>query len=197
MKAYSGFKSEAPAASLPPLPAGAYVGVIKDVRLEGDEPDQTLVLRLEVTEGEHAGYYTKRYQNDVQSSRDYTPRYKGVFRLRVPNPDNPNAAHPEWDVRSFNNAVWAIEESNAGYHWDWNEAGLKGRAVGFSVRDASFNGIPFTEIGRLEAVSYVREGKVKPMKPRPDTGSSNGASVPASPTVPGGFTPADDEELPF
>ena len=88
MKAYSGFKSEAPATSFPQLPAGAYVGVIKDVRLEGAEPDQTLVLCLEVMEGEHAGYYTKRYQHDVNSNSDYTPRYKGVLRLRVPNPDN-------------------------------------------------------------------------------------------------------------
>lgn len=197
MKAYSGFKSEAPATSFPQLPAGAYVGVIKDVRLEGAEPDQTLVLRLEVTEGEHANYYTRRYQNDLETSRDYTPRYKGVLRLRVPNPDNPKSAHPQWDVRAFNNAVWAIEESNTGYHWDWNEAGLKGRAVGFSVRDASYKNNPYTEIGRLEAVSYVREGKVKPMKPRLDSGYASGASGSASGTRPGGFTQVDTDDLPF
>ena len=195
MKAYSGFKSEPKAQSYPMLPAGAYVATIKDVRIDGTEPDQQLLIRVEITEGEYAGYYTKRYNNDLNGGSDYEVKYKGVYRLRIPNPDNPHTQHPEWDVRAFNNAIWAIEQSNPGYHWDWNESGLKGRAVGINVREGTYNGNPYTSIGRLEVVSAVRDGRVKPMKPRPDAGF--GASVTTGNAVPSaGFTPVE-EDLPF
>ena len=52
MKQFEGFKSEARAERYPMLPAGAYVCGIKNVKIEGQEPDQQLVLRLEIVEGE-------------------------------------------------------------------------------------------------------------------------------------------------
>ena len=51
MKAYEGFKSEKSGNSFPMLPVGAYVCEIKNVKLDGAEPDQQLVLRLEIIEG--------------------------------------------------------------------------------------------------------------------------------------------------
>ena len=193
MKSFDGFKPEAPVQSMPMLPAGAYAAVIMDVRLEGEDPDLTLVLRLDITEGEWAGYYARRYQQDDDRFRGggrYEPKYKGVFRLRVPNPDNPKSQHPEWDLRAFNSAIWAVEQSNPGYRWDWNEAGLKGRRVGMNVREAVYRDCTYSEIGRLEDINAVRAGKVNPMRPRV---SAPSVSAPA----PAGFTPAEDEELTF
>ena len=190
MKSFDGFKSEAPAAAFPMLPAGAYVAAIKDVRLDGAEPDQSLMLRLEIIEGEWAGYYTRRFQHDAERSSgnpSYDPKYKGVYRLRIPNAANPNARHLDWDVRAFNNAIWAVEQSNEGYHWDWKEENLRNKTVGINVREGTYNGSPFTRIGRLESAEAVRAGRVRPMKPLPDV------------TTPGtqpGFTLVD-EEIPF
>ena len=82
MKAFEGFKSEAPRMSFPMLPAGAYAGVIRDIRIDGNEPNQSLVFCLEVTEGEYAGYYAKRYQHDAERARangDFTAKYKKAF----------------------------------------------------------------------------------------------------------------------
>ena len=200
MKAFEGFKSEAPRTSFPMLPAGAYAGVIRDIRIDGSEPDQNLVLCLEVTEGEWAGYYMNRYKHDAERAKsggEYAAKYKGSFRLRIPNPANTYAQHPEWDIRSFNNAMWAVEQSNPGYHWDWKEAGLKGKQVGFSVRESSYQGNVFTEIGRLEDINAVRAGKVKPMKPREERNA--GVSVTAAATVPASaaFTQVEVDDLPF
>ena len=192
MKQFEGFKSEARAERYPMLPAGAYVCGIKNVKIEGQEPDQQLILRLEIVEGEYTGYYTKRYENDSQNTSGlYSAKYKGDYKLQIPNPNNLKRQHPEWDVKTFNNAMYCIEASNPGYHWNWNEAGLKGKMVGINVREGVYNGNPYTQIGRLETVDDVRGGKVKPMKPKEDT-------APAVQAVdPSGFAPVEVDELPF
>jgi len=193
MKPIEGFKSEAPTTAYPMLPKGLYKAGIKAVKIDGAEPDQRLVIRLEIIEGEYAGYYTKRYQNDSQnSSGRYDVRYKGDFSLRIPNQANPKSQHFDWDLRSFNGNIWAIEDSNPGYHWDWNEQGLVGKTVGINVRQGSFNGTPYTTIGRLESTQFMDAGKCKvmaDMKPRV-SGTAAEATVPAGMMV-------VDEEVPF
>ena len=53
MAKIKGFKSEAPAKGFPMLPKGAYVAGIKNVKIEGEAPDQQIVFRVDVIEGEH------------------------------------------------------------------------------------------------------------------------------------------------
>lgn len=195
MKQYNGFKSEASGSAMPQLPAGAYVAGIKNVKIEGTEPDQQLILRLDIIEGEWAGYYTKRYNRDSQGGGRYEPKYKGDFRVQIPNDDNTRREHPEWDVRAFNNLVFCVENSNPGYKWDWDEKKLKGKTIGINVRDAVYNGNAYTQIGRLEVADDVRKGLVKPMKPKSD-GSALPQTAPEA-ADPRGFTPVETEELPF
>ena len=97
-----------------------------------------------------------------------------------------------WDNRAFGNAIWAIEQSNPGYHWDWNEQGLKGKAVGINVRGGTYNGKPYTSIGRLESVQAIRDGSAKVMadaKPRGDAQTAG--------NMDGGAIVVTDDELPF
>lgn len=195
MKQFEGFKSEAPAKKFPTLPAGTYVAAIKNVKIDGQEPDQQLVLRLEIIEGEWAGYYTKRYDHDRNNAgfnQNYEAKYKGDLRIQIPNPDNGRRAHPEWDIRTFNNAIYSIEQSNPGYKWDWNEAGLKGKTVGINVREGSYNGNVFTQIGRLEVADDVRKGIVETMRPKAPSGQ---AVVAADEQT--GFVGVETDELPF
>ena len=196
MKAFEGFKSEkSGAAGFGQLPTGAYVGKITSVKVEGQEPDQTLAIAVDVTEGEHAGYFSLRLKHDQEnSSGKYEVKYKGVYRLRIPNAANTKAMYPESDLKRFNDAIWRIEASNPGYHWDWNEKGLVGRAVGFSMQEDEYNGNTFTRIGRFEVVDDVRAGSVPMMKPRKPR--NNTAAVTTSSAVPAGFTQVE-EELPF
>ena len=77
MKSTSDFKSERTAGSYPMLPKGLYAATIKAVKVEDDGPDQRLTLRLEITEGEYAGYYTKRYNADKDRGGQYEVKYKG------------------------------------------------------------------------------------------------------------------------
>lgn len=192
MKSTSEFKSErAAGGSYPMLPKGLYIAQIKAVKVEEEGPDQRLTLRLDITEGEHAGYYTKRYTADQERGGQFEVKYKGDLVLYAVNKKNTNRKWPDSDIRSFNGAIWAIEQSNPGYHWNWDEQSLKGKAVGINVRQGTYNGNPYTTIGRLESIPEIREGKAKVMndsKPR-------GSAAPAE-EASNGFVQVD-EEVPF
>ena len=197
MAKIEGFKSEAPRAAFPMLPAGTYVAGIKNVKIDGSGHDQQIVLRLDIIEGEHTGYYTKRYDHDSKAGGNYEVRYKGDFRIQIPDPANTKRQHPEWDLRTLNNSIWAIEQSNPGYKFDGDTEHVgefKGKVVGINVREATYNGNRFTQIGKLEVAEDVRKGIVQTMKPRTD-GSVLPAEAPAA--DPSGFTPVEVEELPF
>lgn len=192
MKPITGFKAEAPKTGIAMLPKGLYVAEIKNVRIEGEAPDQRIVIRLDITEGEYAGYYTKRYNAESGGNSKYEVRYKGDYKLQIPDQENPKRQHYDWDYKTFSGAIWAIEDSNDGYHWDWNEQGLKGKTVGINVRQGEYNGSPFTRIGRLESVKMMAAGKCKVMPDEKPRQSAETAAAPGGPS----YTVVD-EEIPF
>lgn len=194
MKAFDGFKSEASGKAYEQLPAGPYVASVKAVKIEGHEPDQTLILRLDISEGEYEGYYTKRYIHDTKNEKaKYPAKYKGDFRIRIPNPENKKAMYPESDLKRFNDAIYRLEQSNPGYHWDWDENGLKGLTVGVSVRQGTYNGSGYTKIARLEIADDVRKGLVKTMLPM--AARSDAYEPPVDQQT--GFAVVNTDDVPF
>ena len=193
MKPINGFKSEAISKKPKMLPAGPYVARIKAVKIDGQEPDQQLILRVDVCEGEYMDYFMNRYKSDKENSR-YEPRYKGDFKIRIPNENNTKAQYPESDLKRFNDAIYRIEKSNEGYHWDWNEQGLVGKIIGINMQESECNGFPFTKIARLEIAEDVRRGIVATMKPKLPTGDAYD-----TPQIDqqSGFTAVETDELPF
>lgn len=191
MKAFNGFKSEAQNNKPRMLPPGPYVAKIIAVKIDGKEPDQTLVLRVDICEGPFANYFVDRYNREKESGK-YEPRYKGDFKLRIPNENNTKALYPETDIRRFNDAIFRIEKSNEGYHWDWDEQGLAGKIIGINMQLGEFNGSPYTRIGRLEIADDVRKGIVGEMKPREPRGDG-----PAQTDQQSGMARVDDPELPW
>jgi hypothetical protein len=193
MRAYSGFKSEASSSKPKMLPAGPYVAKIKGVKIEGREPDQTLILRVDVCEGPYTNYFFNRYTEESKSSR-YDVKYKGDYKLRIPNDENTKALYPESDIKRFNDAIFRIEKSNEGYHWDWNEQGLKGLTVGINMQEDEYNGYKYTKIGKLEIADDVRAGIVKPMEPKEKRGDADDS---AHIDQQSGFVAVETDELPF
>jgi hypothetical protein len=193
MKAFNGFKAEANTKKTGPLPAGAYVAKIKGVKIEGNEPDQQLVLRVDVCEGPYTDYFLNRYKREKENSR-YEPRYKGDYKLRIPNEANTKAMYPESDLRRFNDAIFRIEQSNEGYTWDWDEKGLVGKVVGINMQASEYNGYEFTKIGRLEIAGDVRKGIVQAMQPKAPKGDAYDTPQIDQQT---GFTAVETDELPF
>ena len=69
---------------------------------------------------------------------------------------------------------------------------LKGKTVGINVREGSYNGNVFTQIGRLEVADDVRKGIVETMRPKAPSGQ---AVVAADEQT--GFVGVETDELPF
>ena len=202
MAKIKGFKSEAPVKGFPMLPKGAYVAGIKNVKIDGEAPDQQIVFRVDIIEGEQAGYFTKRYNHDKENAQQYDAKYKGDYKVQIPNANNAKREHIEWDLKKLNNTVWAIEQSNPGFRWDGDTDTIgqfKGKTVGINMQYGTFNGIGFTKIGAFCVAEDARNGIVPPMKDLPDrmSGDNTRASAPAA--DPSGFTPVevDTDELPF
>ena len=195
---FEGMKAEERKQGYPMLPAGGYVAKITNVKIDGQAPDQSLVLRVDVIEGEQAGYFMKRYNHDKEGSGKYPARYKGDYYLRIPNRNNTKALYPESDIKRFNGALWAIESSNPGYHFSGNEKELIGKIVGINMQEGTYNDAPYTVIGQLEKADDVREGKVKLMRPRKPRGDQQAVEPAAASMDPSGFTPVEvGDSLPF
>lgn len=163
---YQGFEAKKSSAFVQLPPPGAYIGEIQDAREDEsyDKSRKIIVLMLEITEGEYKGQYHKVY--DEQKGQFENVKYRGVLRLTPPvDGDEP------WVRRKFEGNLWCVEASNPGYQWDWNEKGLKGKKVGFSVRTNYYTGRDgkdkeTTEIAQLEWIEDVQKGNIKPLNPR-------------------------------
>lgn len=175
--------------------AGVYNGKIVAARVE-DTPwgGQRLILAVDITEGEYAGRYNEIFEWEKKNS-NYQARWKGTFRQNIPTGDG--SEKDDWTQTSLEGTVWAIEESNPGYKFDWDEKSLVGKQVGLNIRNKewSFNDMTgwTTEVGRLESLKEIAAGHVKVMKDK--ALSTNPVTAPADAQA--GFTAVETSELPF
>lgn len=126
MKKLDGYEqAEARTGEYEQLPVGGYVCKILQVKAEEPEPDAgksyDVLLRIgfDIVEGEHAGYFKRQFERKVAL--------------------NPNAKWPGMYYQTakggeaagyFKGFITAIEQSNPGYKWDWDERKLKGKLFG-------------------------------------------------------------------
>lgn len=202
MKVFNDAKAEIIKSNMmAPLPVGAYVAKILDAKEEtrtfsnGNSVTE-LVFRLDVAEGEFAGYYKKAY--DAQSGSQYGQKWKGIYRLREPQDADKGTDRYKWSMRDLGNFIGCIQDSNPGYKWNWDEKTLKGKVIGICVREFEWetdNGCGVsTEICALRTADDVRNGAVKPFKIRKLKNNTASVSVAAPAPVP---VEIPDEEIPF
>lgn len=178
------------------LPAGNYICKVMGVDYQnatGKATNDTIVISLDIEEGDFKGFYTDQYK----SSTDENKKWKGNYRLKVPNDDG-----TEDDAKMqnrFKTVITAFEESNPGFHWAWNEQDLKGKLFGGLFRDKEWelngnNGF-WTECFGIASVAAVRSGKLPVAEPKylkkpAGTSASNSTEFM---NIPSGI----DDELPF
>lgn len=172
------------------LPIGGYVLKILGVKVEDYSWGQVLVLRHDIAEGEHVGFFKKNY--DAQESNQ---KWKGTFRINLPKDDG--SEMDQWNVRRLKAAMIAIEKSNDGYVWNWDENSLVGKFVGglFGNKEYEYNGSRgfYTECRTLCSTERIRSGNFTIPKDKmlENKTSSNDMAIPA------GFFAVDDEDIPF
>lgn len=214
MKKFGGFDEAKKAAAIRPgekLPAGAYVCKILGVKYEegAEGRSDMIVMQFDISEGEYEGFFKKQYDADDRDDK----KYKGQTRIYVPTDDG--SEKDGWTKRSFAGWINALEQSNNGYVWDWNEKKWKGKTLGivFGETGALIEGrsVVFTEARFGVSADEVREGKAPAAKFKARSGfdpntvgqSRNGSGnsdKSASDIVNDGFmavSDAEDTELPF
>ena len=177
------------------LPKGGYVLVIKAAQLMQNSMGEYIKVSADVYEGEYAQFFTREYK--AQQSED--KKWHCNYLLNVPKDDG--SEQDGWTKRKFKTFTEALEDSNEGYHFDWDERKFKGLLIGglfnereYEVRDGSVR--KATNWGGVCAVSKIREGNYKLPA---DKLLNKGYSV-AAPASSDGFMSipdGDDEELPF
>lgn len=140
------------------LPAGGYICKIINVKEQMSKAgNEMLVLAFDIAEGEFANYYRETFDRSASEDK----KWRGNFYIMVPPED---AATKNWQLRRFKTIISKIEESNPGYHFDWEHpekmAGLK---IGMLFNEQEYvatNGANrFTTRPKyLELVETIRSG---------------------------------------
>ena len=157
IKQYNGAKA-AKFTNREPLPRGGYVLKIVGAKTEDYDWGQVLVLAVDVSEGEYKGFFDKDFKNNTNEDR----KWRGTYRINVPNESN------QWfesQKRTFDNLIACLQESNDGYHFDWDETKLKGKLIGglWRKKEWEMNGRTgwTTECCSIADIASIREGNFK------------------------------------
>ena len=131
------------------------------------------------------------YKNNINEDK----KWRGKYRLNVPKDDG--TKEDGWTKNTFNGAMYAFEDSNGGFHWDWDENKLKDLTVGalFRRKEWEYNGQTgwTTECCELIPAQDVRENNFQIPKDKPLKNKSTARSA-----MPAGFEEiVDDDDLPF
>ena len=178
------------------LPAGGYEAKIIGAKVVKYDSARGEYERLEIAVDITAGEYKDYYKTEFDSSTRDDKKWKGVARFYVPTDDG--SEKDEFTKSLLKSATEAIEDSNSGYHWDWDETKLKGLKVGILVRDKEYeidgrHGFA-PEIFRFADIKRIKDGKFTVPKPKMIKGSS--ADAPA-PTAPASVDAPADDDCPF
>ena len=174
MRPFSNYDTTQTISARAQLPVGAYICQIlkaeEKVYSSSKGEWHKLEVSFDICEGEHKDFYA----NDYRSQSGEDKKWKGILRMNIPSDDGSEADN--WAKRSFKTNILAIEESNNGYHWDWNEAQLKGKTVGivFRSEEWEYNGkrgwrtAPF----KMVPAADVKSGNIKIPDPKPLNGKT-------------------------
>lgn len=189
MKAFSGYEETQVYTEAKKLPVDGYVVEIQKAEVVEYDWGDVLALSYDIAEGEYQGFFLEQWKENTQPDK----KYKGVFRLNIPKDDG--SEKDEWSKRKFKTCATAIEESNTGYRWEWEEQTLVKKKVGmiFQDKEWEYNGKTgmSAQPYAMTTVEKIREGNFKIPKPKYLNGDA------PTPSTQGFNEVVDDGDLPF
>lgn len=159
MKPWSDYDKTISYRSFPTLPKGGYVLMIMDARMEtAINGNRYLAVSCDIAEGEYKDFYMNRWNTDSREDR----KWGCVGQVWEPLDDG--SERDGWTKKAFKTFTESVEDSNAGYHWDWDETKLKGKMVGglFHINQYIGNDGNVHSNTRLkswDSVQNIRDGK--------------------------------------
>lgn len=141
-----------------PLPKGAYVIKIIGAKEEQNKSGEGSHIKVafDIAEGEYKDFYQNQF--DAIADEDKHWPYDGVYNLAAPDDNS-----PQWMIDNFGTFVAALEDSNDGYHWDWDESKWKNKVLGalFHIEQNENNGNVYdhTRPKWFRSAKSIRDGK--------------------------------------
>lgn len=172
-----------------PLPKGAYIiKILRAAEEQNKKSDKNpdgrgshVKIAFDVAEGEYRDFYKKQF--DASTNEDKTWPYDAIFRLAVPDDDS-----AQWMIDNFGTFIASLEESNTGYHWDWDETKWKGLVIGalFRNEQSEKDGNVYNHIRPywFRPAQIVRDGKFgklpkdKLVTPKPSISGNDFMAIP-------------------
>lgn len=194
MKQLNGYEKAQVYAESERLPVGGYVLKILNVKYQENDWGDVIRLSFDIAEGEYKDFFKTNYNQQEGEDK----KWKGTYRLRVPKDDG--SEKDEWTMRRFKTVISNFEESNSGYHWNWDEQTLKNKTIGalFNNKEYKFNNRHgfFTNCHSLVTTEKIRTGKFTVPE---DTLLNNDSRTQNKPDADGFMNIPDgiDEKLPF
>lgn len=185
MKRIDGWDNIQAAGEFEALELGGHIcKILKAESVTTSTKKEALQLYFDVAEGKQAGYFKKRFSEDNRQDRKW-PNGGQYRQLTEGN-----------SQRFFKGMIAAIEKSNPGFKWDWDEKKLEGKLFGgvfgreqYQAADGSLKFA--TKCFSIRSVDVVRAG----------------VPVPQDKLAPGNHTvrdddftamaPISDDDLPF
>lgn len=171
------------------IPAGGYVCKILKAWVETTRNgSEKICLGLEIAEGEYAGFAKRLFNIRKASNANATwPCLFDQFTLDKDGNTNPY----------FKGIIKAVEDSNAGYAWNWQEQTLANKLVGMIFREEEYlanDGTTKTTVrpAFVRSVERIRNGVDVPEIKRLNNSPANKNALENA-----GFTPVVDDKLPF
>lgn len=162
MKKLNGYEKAQAYSETERLPVGGYVLKILEAK-EQDNSDKgynnQLIISFDIAEGDYKDFYANNYK--AQQGED--KKWRGTYRLYIPKDDG--TEQDGWTMRRFKTVMNALEDSNNGYHFDWDEKKMKGLLIGglFNNKEYDYNGRQgfFTNCHSLVTVEKIRSSNFK------------------------------------
>lgn len=169
MRAINNWENVKASADFTALPAGGYVCKIQGAKIRTFEGKNGSFERLEVAVDIIEGEYKDYFRRDFDSQNTEDKKWRGVLRLYVPSGDGSD--QDNWSMAKLKRFVNDVEDSNPGYHWDWEESKLKGKLVGLTFRreEWEYNGKTGWKTNPFQAytVEDIRQNKFQLPKDKP------------------------------
>ena len=169
------------------LPKGGYVLKVLAAETKQGNYGDYIEVNFDIEEGDYYHYYANEDK-----------KWRGKYLLNVPKDDG--SEQDGWAKRKFKTFTTALEDSNPGYHFDWDETKFKGKLFGGLFHEREYEKQDGTvgtsvNVGGVCSVDKIRAGEYKLPKDKPL--KTNQSYTTASGTDWMGVPEGADNELPF
>lgn len=160
--------------------AGGYVCLItnvEDVPMDSKEKGKGdyLIIQFDIIQGEFTGYYSELHTKKGFWGGSMAKSYK------------------ETALGMFKHFTNCVEESNAGYKWDFNEQSLCGKMIGLVFGEEEY----LNNENKVRTRTYVKDVKTVEQIKNGDFKIPELKRLPVSNMVENGFVETTNDDLPF